>query len=123
MREIANARLHDRGARDGIDGEDALELGEREHDARGVGQRAARQTGARASRDDGHARRVAYLQDRDDLRLVLRESHRGRLRAIQRQAIALVRLGLLGRDEQRGGREDRRQLGLHGGVKHGSIIS
>ena len=71
-REIAHAGLHDRGARERVDREDALELGERQHDAARIGQRAARQAGAGAARDHRDARRVARLQDRDDLRLVLR---------------------------------------------------
>ena len=61
-REIAHARLHDGGARQRIDRQDALELRQRQDDALAVRHRAAGQAGAGAARDHGHARRMAELR-------------------------------------------------------------
>ncbi len=117
-REIAHAGLHDRGARKWIDGDDPPEFREREHDPCRVGQRPSGQAGSRAARDDGDARLMAGLENRHHLRLVLRQYHGTRLRAIQRESVAFVRPGFLGGDEQRGGREDRRELRVHGRLEH-----
>jgi hypothetical protein len=70
--EIAHTRLHSRGAGERIDGENALELRERQQDAVPIRHRAAGKPGPRTARDDRHSRRVAKLQDRHDLCLVLR---------------------------------------------------
>ena len=96
-REVAHARLHDRGARQRIDREDPPELRERQHDA--VACPAARRpTGwcPRRARRPGTRGRVAAPQDRDDLRLVLGERDRRRQLAIQREAVAFVRPRVLG---------------------------
>jgi hypothetical protein len=71
--EIARLRTpgwHDGRARQRIDRQDALNFGQRQHDAVRGRQRAAGQARARAARDDGHARGMAQAQDRDDLPFV-----------------------------------------------------
>ena len=118
--EIAHAGLHDRRARQRIDRDDPPELGERQHDAVRIGQRAAGKTGPGAARDHGNARGVAGLQDRHDLRFVLGQRDRGGLRAKQREPVAFVRRGFFRGDEQRGWRQDCRELRVQSAVEHGS---
>ena len=62
-REIAHAGLHARGARRGVDLEDAHEAREREQHAVAERQRAAGKPGAGAARDDRHAQLVTGPQD------------------------------------------------------------
>ena len=98
------------------------EFGERQDDAAAVGQRAARTGSFRAARDDRHARGVAQLQDRDDLRLVFRQSATaaGSSR-IQRETVAFVRLRVLrGRQQRRRRQGSPASCGVDGGIEHRS---
>ena len=70
--QIAHAGLQHRGARERIDGEDALELGQRQDHAVVVGCRPAGQPRAGAARDDRQSCCVADFQNLDDLRFVFR---------------------------------------------------
>ena len=90
-------------------------------DAARVGQRAAGEAGAGAAGDDRHARLVAGLEDRDDLRLVFGQRHRRRPRAVQRQAVALVGPRVLGGGEQRRRRQDAPQAGRGRRVEHRTV--
>src|SRR5205823_12382806 len=67
-REVTHARLHDSRARFAVDRNNPVELRERENDAGRCRHSAARQTRARAARDDRNTRLVTPPQNRDDLR-------------------------------------------------------
>ena len=117
--KIAHARLQHGDTRERIDGQDALELGERQHHAVGVGCRAPGQTRARATRHDRQSRCVADFQNLDDLRLVFKQKHRQRLCPEKRQAIAFIGARVLLGGKQRGRRKNFAERGEQGFVEHG----
>ena len=117
-RQVAHAGLDDRRSRERVDGEDPPELGERQQHATLVGHRAAGETRPRAAGDHRHPRRVAAPEDLDHLRLAVGDGDGGGQFAINGQAVAFVRPCFFGRRQQRRRRQDRRKLGMDGGIEH-----
>ncbi len=100
--EIAHARFDARGAGERIDVEDAVQLRQRQHEAVGARHRAARQSGARAARDDGYFQFMTDAQHVADLRPRLRQRDGERQLAERRQAVAFERRRLLRLAQQAG---------------------
>ena len=111
-RQVAHTGLNHGGARDGVDVLDAVELGQRERHAHGVGHGAARQARARAPRHHWNIQVVTGFEHRRDLCLGLGQGHGQWALAVSGQAIALVRHGVFAVPQQGVGGQDRLQ-GLH----------
>ena len=79
-----------------VDLEHAVQPRQRDHDAVGNRQRAARETGARAARDKRHAVAVAERDDRLDVVRRARQHDELRDRAVPGERVALVGAQLLG---------------------------
>jgi hypothetical protein len=107
--EVAHAALHARRARERIDVEDAVELGEAQRHAQPVRQRAARKPRARAARHHRHVEPVARAQHRGDLLLALGQGDDERMLAIGGQSVAFVGRDVLALPEQRARGQQRRQ--------------
>ena len=112
-RRIAHAALHDGRAADRIDLQDAVELGQTQRHAHGVGQGATRQPRARPARHDGDLHGVTRPQHRGDLGLGLGQGDGEGLLPVSGEAIAFVRHGVLCVPEQGVSRQHRRQRGHH----------
>jgi hypothetical protein len=80
--EVAHAALHAGRAGQRVDGQDLVELRQRQRDAQFMRHRAAGQARAGAARDDRHAQGVAGLEHRRHLRLGLRQRHGQRALAV-----------------------------------------
>jgi hypothetical protein len=119
--EVRDARLDDDLAVVDVDGENARQARERDDDALGDGQRAAREPGAGAARDERHTCVVADPHDRLHLVRAPRQSDEGGDDTPAGQAVAFVRAELLGLRDHGGSRrkplhDPRRQphrLNLH----------
>ncbi|MNS60102.1 hypothetical protein D3C72_930810 [compost metagenome] len=114
--QVAHAGLDHGGARIGIDREDALELGQRQHQPAGDGHRPAREARAGAARHHRHPEFVAQAQDGADLLLGVGQHYGLGHLAVGGQAVALVRHGVLGLPEHGGGRQDTGQAGQQCGA-------
>jgi hypothetical protein len=108
---VAHAGLDDRRAGERVDVDDAVELGQRQQHAPPMRQGAAGQAGARPARNDRHVEIEAGAADARDLLLGLGQRHHHRHLAIQRQAVALVRLRVLFAPEDAVVRQERAQRG------------
>jgi hypothetical protein len=111
--QVAHARLHDRRARVRVKLDDAVELRQRQQHAGLVRQRAAAQPGAGAARHHRCAELVARAQHLYHLGFSLRQCHHHRHLPVQRQAVALVRAGVLLAEQQRVRGQQRTQRGHH----------
>jgi hypothetical protein len=89
--EVRDARLDDDALGGDVDLEDPVHAGDGDDDAVRDRQRAARETGARASRDERHTVARAEPQRALDLVERSRKDYGRRLRAPSREAVAVVR--------------------------------
>ena len=118
--QVAHAALHDGGARQLVQLEDLVELGQRQRHAQRVRQRAAGQAGAGAARHHRHPQRMAGAQHRSHLRLGFGQRHQQRLLAVGGEAVAFIGHRVLAAPQQRMRRQQRLQRGQHLGLARGA---
>ena len=106
--QIAHAALHLCRARQRVDLENAVELGQRQRHATLVRHGTARQPSARPARHHRHAQAVAGFQHLLNLFVTLGQGHHQGPLAVGGQPVAFVRRGLLVAPQQ----HLRRQKGL-----------
>ncbi len=119
-REVAHAALHDGGAADRVDLQDAVELGQRQRHAQGVRHGAARQARARAARHHGHGQAVAGLQHGLHLVIGFGQRHHQRALAVGGQAVAFVGRGVFAVPQQRVRRQVLQERLHHLGLERGA---
>ena len=120
-REIAHAGLHHGGACERIDALDAVQLGQHQQHCAVDRQRAGREAGAGAARDDCHALGVAQPENGGDLVLGFRQhDHVGRV-AVGGQSVRFEGHEVFALDQQAVGGHKRAQAGDENRTQHGAI--
>jgi len=110
-RQVAHAALHAGRSAHAVDGEDAVELCQRQRHAQAVRHGAARQAGARTACHHRDPQFMAGAQHALHLGLGLRQCHGQRTLAVSGESVAFVGPGLLRVPQQGMGRQHRAQRG------------
>ena len=109
QRRVHRARLDDRAAILGIDGNDAAQPVEADDDGVALGERATGEPGTRAARHKGDALLGQRPDDRDQLLARLRKDGQCGSLPVERQPVGAVRDELARAREDRARPDDRRQ--------------